>query len=158
LIERIVSGGQTGCDRAAFDAALARSIPMSGWVPLGRIDEEGVIPARYPNLSEVGSADPAVRTEANVRDSDATLLISHGPLEGGSALTRVFCERQGRPWFHAALPAVGAREVCRWVERVRPAVLNVAGPRASEDPRVYEAARALLLEVLGGDARVSAKR
>ena len=98
MIERIVSGGQTGCDRAAFDAALARSIPMSGWVPLGRTDEEGVIPARYPNLSEVGSADPAVRTEANVRDSDATLLISHGPLEGGSALTRVFCERQeGNP-------------------------------------------------------------
>ena len=108
MIERIVSGGQTGCDRAAFDAALALGIPLGGWVPRGRLDEDGVIPARYPNLREAASAEPAVRTEHNVRDSDATLLLSHGPLIGGSALTRQLCEQWERPWLHVDLsrPAV----------------------------------------------------
>ena len=103
MIERIVSGGQTGCDRAAFDAALELGIPLGGWVPRGRLDEDGVIPVRYPNLREAESADPAVRTECNVRDSDATLLISHGPLVGGSALTARLADQMGRPHLHLDL-------------------------------------------------------
>ena len=164
LIERIVSGGQTGCDRAAFDAALALGIPLGGWVPRGRLAEDGVIPARYPNLREADSADPAVRTEHNVRDSDATLLLSHGSLTGGSALTRELCERIGRPCLHADLLGPAAERVRGWLARVRPAVLNVAGPRASEDVGIYAAARALLAEVLAespagtGSAPPSEKR
>lgn len=148
MIERIVSGGQTGCDRAAFDAALALGIPLGGWVPRGRLDEDGVIPARYPNLREAASAEPAVRTEHNVRDSDATLLLSHGPLIGGSALTRQLCEQWERPWLHVDLSRPAVERVRTWLTRVRPSALNVAGPRASEDPEVYAAARELLVEVL----------
>lgn len=162
MVERIVSGGQTGCDRAAFDVALALEIPLGGWVPLGRIDEDGVIPDRYPNLRETDSADPAVRSECNVRDSDATLLISHGPLRAGTALTRQRCEALGRPWLHIDLLCDSSGAVRNWLARTRPAVLNIAGARHSEDPALYAAARAMLVEVLsdaaaGGGAPLSAK-
>lgn len=161
MVERIVSGGQTGCDRAAFDVALALDIPLGGWVPLGRIDEDGVIPDRYPNLRETDSADPAVRSECNVRDSDATLLISHGPLCGGTALTRQRCEELGRPWLHIDLLCDSGDAVRPWLARVRPPVLNIAGARHSEDPALYAAAHAMLIglfsEAAGGGAPLSAK-
>ena len=85
---QIVSGGQTGADRAALDIALELGFESGGWVPLGRQAEDGKIPDRYPNLRETDSPLPAVRTELNVRDSDATLIVSHGTLVGGTALTR----------------------------------------------------------------------
>ena len=83
----IVSGGQTGVDRAAWAAAIELGLPIGGWVPKGRLAEDGEIPARYAGLREAESAEPAVRTALNVRDSDATLIFSHGPLTGGSRLT-----------------------------------------------------------------------
>ena len=148
---RIVSGGQTGADRAAFDAALALGIPIGGWVPQGRLDEDGTIPARYPSLREVDSPEPAVRSERNVRDSDATLVLSHGELSGGSALTAELCERLGKPLLHLDLALSscnGAAQLADWLPRIQPDVLNVAGARHSEDPRLYAAAYALFLDAL----------
>ncbi len=140
-VERIVSGGQTGADRAALDVALALDIPCGGWVPAGRLDERGKIPAVYPELRETETPDPAQRTELNVRDSDGTLIISRGPLYGGSAETRRFAERLGKPWIHADLdvkdPIDWCGDVRAWIEQHRISVLNVAGPRSSEDPRIH---------------------
>lgn len=149
---RIVSGGQTGADRAALDVALALGIPCGGWVPQGRLAEDGVIPDWYPNLVEADSSVPDVRTELNVRDSDATLIFSHGPLTGGSAYTRDVAARFGKPHLHvdlAAMPHESAvTAVQLWLEGVRPVTLNVAGPRASGDPEIYEDVKHALLEVL----------
>lgn len=149
----IRSGAQTGVDRAALDAAMELGLSSCGWVPRGRLDENGRIPDRYPGLAETPSSDPGERTELNVRDSDATLLISRGPLSGGSAYTQEMAGRHRKPFLHldfALLSFDDALAIATgWLGRVRPAVLNVAGPRASEDPGVYGPARELLLALFG---------
>ena len=148
----VISGGQTGADRAALDVALLHGLSVGGWVPLGRRAEDGVIPPEYPNLRETRSADPARRTELNVREADGTLLLSHGPLRGGSLLTEHLARRHDRPVLHVDLDrtsradAVGT--IIEWLERHTIEVLNVAGPRASEDPRIDEATRSVLDSVL----------
>ena len=151
--ERIVSGAQTGVDRAALDVALELGLPCGGWVPLGRIDELGRIPDRYPGLRETDTADWDERTEANVRDSDGTLILSRGPLSGGSLYTRQTAERLGRPCLHLDLRAVDEADavaVARaWLRDESVHVLNVAGPRASKDPGLYDVARRFLLRLAG---------
>jgi len=147
-IERIVSGGQTGADRAALDFAREAGIPTGGWVPKGRLAEDGRIPERYAGMAETESADFAVRTARNVRDSDATLILSHGPLDGGSLFTWCEATRIGRPALHLdleqlALPAAAGR-LRTWLAEVHPATLNVAGPRASRDPGIAAATGAVL--------------
>jgi Circularly permutated YpsA SLOG family len=148
----VVSGGQTGVDRAAWDAAIELGLPTGGWVPKGRLAEDGTIDARYGGLREADSTDPAVRTRLNVRDSDATLIISRGPLTGGSMLTFREAMRLGRPVFHLDLAddssADAVTRVRAWLQSVRPETLNVAGPRASGDPGIGELAAALLREAL----------
>jgi hypothetical protein len=148
----IVSGGQTGVDRAAWDVAMELGLPIGGWVPKGRRAEDGVIPERYTGLREAESTDPAVRTVLNVRDSDATLIFSHGPLMGGSRLTFETAARLKRPVLHADLTnttdAEAVTAVLAWLRIVAPNTLNVAGPRASGDASIGEHAGAVLREVL----------
>ena len=154
MVRKIVSGGQTGTDRAALDFALAHGYEVGGWVPKGRLAEDGPIPGRYPGLRESDSPDPAVRTALNVRDSDATLILSHGPLTGGSLLTFREATRAGKPVLHLdldAIPSTQATRVLReWLASQRPNVLNVAGPRASGDPWIAEATEAVLRGALRG--------
>jgi hypothetical protein len=144
---RIVSGGQTGVDRGALDAALAHGCAGAGWCPQGRRAEDGVIPARYP-LRELPGGGYRERTRQNVADSDATLIITFGPARGGTAATRADCRRLGRPWLlidAAACPvdaAVG--QLAAFVAAHAVQVLNVAGPRASGAPAAYRYARDLL--------------
>ncbi len=149
---RIVSGGQTGADRAAWDVALERGLEIGGWVPRGRLAEDGVIPDRYPGLREADSPDPAVRTVLNVRDPDATLVVSHGLLSGGSLLAFEEAVRHGRPVLHLDLAALAhAQAVAKlrdWLDAVAPPTLNVAGPRASHDRAIGEQVAALLREAL----------
>ena len=149
---KIISGGQTGADRAALDVALEHGLAIGGWVPKGRLAEDGAIPARYAGLRETDSADPAIRTALNVRDSDATLIVSHGPLSGGSLLTLEEARRLGRPALHLDLSARSlddaAADVRAWLQHVDPATLNVAGPRASEDVTIADAVRTLLSRAL----------
>lgn len=148
MVSRIVSGGQTGADRAALDFALHLGIECGGWVPNGRMAEDGVIPACYPNLVETESDDPNIRTEFNVRDSDSTLLITRGLPVGGSAFTVEVAMRLGKPVFHVDLNRESmdqvVPQVCRWLQDLHPAILNVAGPRASEDHDIYTLTKALL--------------
>lgn len=154
--ERIVSGGQSGVDRAALDAARARGLAVGGWCPRGRLAEDGVIDPRYA-LTETPSADPAERTERNVRDSDATLILHRGPLAGGTALTARIAARLGRPLLlhdlSAAPPAGDAgalRRLRDWLHRHDVRVLNVAGPRESQAPGIGVQARSLLDRLLAG--------
>ena len=148
----IVSGGQTGVDRAAWDAAIELGLPIGGWVPRGRRAEDGVIPEKYSGLREADSAEPAVRTVLNVRDSDATLIFSHGPLTGGSRQTLETAARLERPVLHVDLSnttdAEAVASVRTWLLAVRPNILNVAGPRASGDAAVGEHAKSVLREAL----------
>ena len=95
---RIVSGGQTGADRAALDAALAAGVPCGGWCPAGRRAEDGVIPARYPLVELAGGGYPA-RTRRNVVDSDGTVVMAYGPPTGGTRLTVDLCRQVGRPYL-----------------------------------------------------------
>ena len=154
LPSRIVSGAQTGADRAALDIGLELEIEIGGWVPRGRLAEDGVISPHYPNLREADSANPARRTELNVRDSDATLILSHGPLSGGSALTRKLAASNGKPFLHLDLSATGRKQATQklgdWLRDQQPATLNVAGPRASKDPEIHAATREVLRAALAG--------
>jgi hypothetical protein len=148
---RIISGGQTGVDRAALDVALQLNLPCGGFCPAGRAVEGGPIPSRYP-LKETESDDPAIRTEANVRNSDATVIISSIPstlLRGGTALTARFAAEQSKPCLiiEPVDPEAAAKTLA-WLERHDITTLNVAGPRESESPGIYNAAAALLLNVL----------
>jgi len=150
-LARIVSGGQTGVDIAALDAALAVGFPCGGWVPRGRFNEDGPIDPRYP-VEETDSRKLALRTEWNVRDADATLILSRGKLSGGSALTQRLAQRYGKPCLHADLAALSPDDAVSriepWLNEIDGAVLNVAGPRASTDAEIYGLAYRVIAALL----------
>jgi Circularly permutated YpsA SLOG family len=147
-LRRIVSGGQSGVDRAALDAARALGIPAGGWCPRGRIAEDGCIRRRY-RLVETPSRGYAQRTEWNVRDSDATLIVNRGRLDGGTLLTVQLAQRHRKPVFVVQLGRRLRRAQWRaWLARSRVRVLNVAGPRESKRPGIYREARAVLSVLL----------
>lgn len=147
-IARIVSGGQTGADRAALDWAIEHEVPHGGWCPAGRRAEDGTIPARYQleELPEGGGYRR--RTKANVRDSDATLIVSIEPvLTGGSKETRLFAQRLAKPWLHLH-PGMDWRAALRdWLSATAIHTLNVAGPRGSREPEVAAFTRTVLDEL-----------
>lgn len=146
----MVTGGQTGVDRAALDAALARSVPVGGWCPRGREAEDGPLPASYP-LWEALWPGPAVRTRLNVRDSEGTLILAPGPLTGGTLLTAQAAQAWGRPLRTVDPEAAGALDAVEtWLRQARIRTLNVAGPRASEWPGGYGATRAFMEGLLRG--------
>ena len=147
MIRKVVSGGQTGVDRAALDAAMAAGLPVGGWCPRGRRAADGVIDAQYP-LRETPSAAYAERTAWNVRDSDGTLVLLTTEAAGGTALTIREAERLGKPLFvHRLAGTAGVAKVRAWIAREGIRVLNVAGPREEEAPGIYAAARAFLTEL-----------
>ncbi len=138
----VVSGGQTGADRAALDWAIANGIAHGGWCPAGRTAEDGPLPSKY-QLCETSSGGYRQRTRCNVEDSDGTLILNLGLLEGGSLATQRFTEKAGRPLLVLQLDEVdvveAARRVSQWIEANRIARLNVAGPRESKRPGIYQA-------------------
>jgi len=144
-IARIVSGGQTGADRGALDAAIALGIDHGGWCPAGRRAEDGVVPARY-QLKETESRDYAERTRRNVRDSDGTIVFTRGAPTGGSALTLEHTRALGKPVLHVDLTSVesAATRIRAWCETEKIAVLNIAGSRESQSPGIAAAVRAVL--------------
>lgn len=148
----IVTGGQTGVDRATLDTALSLFLPVRGWCPRGRLAEDGIIPSVYP-LQETTSTDYAVRTEWNVRDSDGTLILVYGPLEGGTKLTKDLAKRYNRPSLVLNALSFSKNDTTRfwsWVREHNIRILNVAGPRESAKPGViYSRAREVLKQLLG---------
>jgi hypothetical protein len=137
---RIVSGGQTGADRAALDAATQAGVECGGWCPAGRIAEDGVIPQRYPVTEVANSGGYDERTIRNVLDSDATVILSFGPPEGGSETTRSNAISAGRPLLiidarHTS-PRRAAEQIAEFAQAHGVRSLNVAGPRESEQPLI----------------------
>lgn len=142
---KIVSGGQTGVDRAALDAAKALGLERGGWCPKDRCAEDGRIPDDYP-LLETSTADYAERTELNVRDSDGTLILTVGPLSGGTAYTVECAEKLHKPYRVVDLAnSLDFDQTRRWLAEERLSVLNVAGPRQSQSADVYARAYQFLL-------------
>jgi hypothetical protein len=141
MIRKIISGGQTGVDRAALDVAIKLAVAHGGWIPQGRITENGPLPAKY-NLKETRSSSYAVRTEKNVQDADGTLIISRGRLTGGSEYTREMAIKHDRSWIHIDLSQMAAFQAAiainQWILKNKIEILNVAGPRASKDSTVYK--------------------
>ena len=141
MVKKIVSGGQTGADRAALDFAIKHNIPHGGWVPKYRAAEDGKVPDVY-ELQEMPTQSYSRRTEQNVIDSDGTVIICHGRLRGGSAFAAKMAKKHGRSWLYLdmaklAVDKAGGR-LRKWVNGNSIGVLNVAGPRQSSDPAIYD--------------------
>ena len=158
---KILSGGQSGVDRAALDAALALGIPYGGWCPRGGWAEDfpqppGVL-ASYPQLRETPLADPAQRTEWNVRDADAVLIVVAAAglaASQGTALAQALTEKHGKPLLIADLaPANAFADAAAWLRGQTAArgpglALGIGGPRESEAPGIYLAAKAFICALL----------
>ena len=148
-LEKLVSGGQTGADRAALDFAIEHGIPHSGWCPKGRTAEDGTIPQKY-NLTETPGAEYPQRTDWNARDSDGTVIFSIKPkLTGGSKETVEFAQKYSKPHIHICTETKNPGETLRnFISSNQIRVLNVAGPRASEEPGIADFVRTVLAAAL----------
>jgi putative molybdenum carrier protein len=166
MITRLISGGQTGADRGGLDAAIHCDWPHGGWCPKGRKAEDGVIPAKY-HLTEMSSAEYLPRTQANVIDSDATIIFSYGPLFGGSLETATYAHELEKPYYQVDLihitPKHAVNEIMMWLAGDKELndydeyvasplpleyVLNVAGSRESRAPGIQEVVCRLMVDVL----------
>lgn len=155
-LQKVISGGQTGVDRAALDAARVSGLATGGWCPAGRRAEDGPIDPAYP-LMETPESGYEQRTMWNIREADATLVLAWGPLEGGTALTVRFLESEDHRYRLVGLGDNPDPEAVRaWLRDEKVVVLNVAGPRASKVPAIYTTARAFLEEVLLGSGEPGA--
>ena len=150
-LKKIISGGQTGADQAALDAAIKAGVPHGGWIPKGRLTEEGRLPDKY-RLKEMPTGDYPKRTEQNILDSDGTVIFSHGKLTGGSKLTQRLANKHERPCLHINLDdslfVKRATDLYEWILRNKVETLNVAGSRASKDPEIYVDVFYTILNVL----------
>jgi hypothetical protein len=149
----IVSGGQTGVDRAALDAARTNGLPVTGWIPAGRKAEDGLIPRRYRGLRETRSGASSMRTERNVRDANAVLIVVKGGTSGGTRLALETAQKLARPILELDLNAStedqAAKALSAWLgELPRPIRLNIAGPRESESPGIHRTCQRLLERAL----------
>jgi len=151
VLQKIISGAQTGADRAALDVAILYDIPHGGWVPKGRKAEDGVVPDEY-KVTEMISGDYKKRTEQNVIDSDGTIIFSHGKLAGGSMLTLEYAHKHDKPCLHINLDdssgAAAVTNIIEWINDNQLENLNCAGSRASKDPKIYNAVFSILDAVL----------
>ena len=148
MIKKIISGGQTGVDRAALDVVLELGIPCGGWCPKGRKAEDGMIDTRYP-LKETTSSNYRARTEMNVKDSDGSLILTWGAPTGGSAFTIKMAEKHKKPFLVIDLSKdMDSTDAVNWIKAKGIAVLNVAGPRESKAPGINKKANAFLHQAL----------
>lgn len=151
MVIKIMSGGQTGVDRAALDVALDNDIACGGWCPKGRMAEDGPLDPKYP-LVETPAPSPTQRTEWNVRDADGTLILTWGPPLGGTFRTAAVAKRMKKPVMTLDMTQKPTVEsVVEWITKNNIKVLNVAGPRASETTIAYEQSKAFLMKLLVED-------
>ena len=150
-IKKIISGGQTGADQGALDGARACGFPHGGSIPAGRRTESGALPEEYA-MTELASDSYPARTAKNVCDADGTLIVSNGPLSGGSLLTGRIAQERKKPCLHIDFEkddcSSAAQAVSAWAAANRIEILNVAGPRASSDPLIYDLSRCLIARLL----------
>ena len=141
MIEKIISGGQTGADQAALDAAIKLGIPHGGWIPKGRLTEDGPLSDKY-DLIEMPTKSYPARTKKNIKESDGTLILSHSRLTGGSEYTKKWALKYGKPMLHTDLSSVtsfvATVQINNWIVDYDIKIMNVAGPRASKDSKIYQ--------------------
>jgi hypothetical protein len=151
-LAKIISGGQTGADRAALDAAIDSGMDYGGAIPRGRKTEAGPLAAQYKKMTELVSPLYRVRTKHNVLTADGTLIFSYGTPIGGTGLTVKLARDNDRPFLVVDLDkesaASAAALIASWLKKINPAVLNVAGPRESEHPGTYQKVFSILHKVL----------
>ena len=153
---KIVSGAQTGVDRAALDAALESGIEAGGWCPEGRLAEDGIIPEKYP-VKELPDSGYRQRTKRNVIDSDGTVIIYFAYPSGGTEQTIAFCIEEKKPYVlidgEELTVERASGKIQVFIDQYSISILNVAGPRAGGEPRAYEYARKVIFSVLQGDRK-----
>lgn len=149
---KIISGGQTGADRAGLDAARKLGLEYGGALPRGRKTENGILSSEYTGMRETDSPDYRERTFENVRDADATLIFYLREITGGTELTRRTTDWIGRPCLLIDLERTGQDETVRiirtWLKKARPKILNIAGSRESGAPGIYKKTYRILLRSL----------
>lgn len=168
-ISKVISGGQTGADRGALNAAILTETPHGGWCPAGRKAEDGAVPRKY-DLQCTESDAYEERTAANAQEGDATLVFTHGAPTGGSELTLRLCREHNKPRLSIDLDHVAGPEAVRLIERwlggatqldlladhgpnpPDPCILNVAGQRESEAPGIGAAVKRIMVRILAGGA------
>ncbi|MCD4741951.1 MAG: putative molybdenum carrier protein [Desulfobacteraceae bacterium] len=147
MLQKIISGGQTGADQAALDSAIKFNIEHGGWVPKGRKTENGILSGKY-KMDEMKTGDYPARTRQNIIDSDATLIIAGGVLTGGSLLTKNLAREMGKPYCHIDFISMDDFEAAMVVHSFiidnNVEILNIAGSRISSDPAIYEGTRTLV--------------
>lgn len=148
MLTKVISGGQTGVDRAALDAAIACGIPVGGYCPKGRRAEDGRIPDKYP-LVETLSSGYQERTRRNILESDATLVFTGDTMTPGTALTIDTVEKSNKDFFTVYFRAIhddlAANNLISWLDGIK--TLNVAGPRESKQPGIYKNVYEFLVKV-----------
>ncbi len=151
MLKKIISGGQTGADRAGLDAAIKFGLDHGGAIPLGRRTEDGVLSSRY-RLQELPTHSYPARTEKNVLNSDATIIFSHGTLTGGSRLTRDKAVEHAKPYLHVDFNSLSVDQAVQclaaFFRKHGVEVLNIAGPRSSGDSKIYSVVFAVLEDLL----------
>ena len=151
MIEKIISGGQTGVDRAALDTAIKLGIPHGGWCPKNRMAEDGTIPNKYL-LKETDSSDHAQRTRLNIEDSDGTLiLVPSLPVKvtDGTVLTITEVQKKQKPFLIIDLSqAINFKNISTWIEKNKIKALNIAGPRESQKDGIYVQSCEVLEKIL----------
>jgi len=148
MLKKIISGSQSGVNRAALDVALDKNFPCGGWCPKGRLAEDGKLPSKYP-IHEAKSSDDRIATELNITEGDGTLILSWGRSTGGTAMAQIITRRRGKPCLVIDLQLTynyekTSRAILDWVEDNKIEVLNITGPRESRCPGIYGDAKALL--------------
>jgi hypothetical protein len=150
MLKKVISGGQTGVDRAGLDVAIKEGIPIGGYCPKGRLAEDGTIPEKYPMI-ELESIEPYYRTEQNVIHSGGTLILNKGILSGGTKLTHDFTVKYGMPRLIVQLDddkIIAPEHVINWIKGHLINTLNIAGPRESKFPEgIYSDAFAYLEKI-----------
>lgn len=153
IVKKIISGGQTGADRAGLDAAIELGIDYGGSLPSGRRTEDGYLSRSYTRMNEVKSRHYHVRTEKNVMDSDATIIFTYRRMGSGSALTVKKAEEHYKSCLHVNLDKQtddeAVRIITEWLDSVRPHTLNIAGSRESTAQGIYQRVFNIVKEVLG---------
>ncbi|WP_020585461.1 putative molybdenum carrier protein [Desulfobacter curvatus] len=150
MIQKIISGAQTGADRAGIDAAIESGVEYGGWIPKGRKAEDGTVPEKYTELTEVPRGGYPKRTEQNVIDFDGTIIFTYGKLTTGSALTKKFAVQHKKPFLHIDLDTAlkPSSTIKAWIQENNIQVLNVAGRSASKSPGIYEHVKGIICEIL----------
>lgn len=153
-LHKIVSGGQTGADRAGLDAAMEAGLPVGGYCPKGRLAEDGTVPDMYP-LVELTKGGYSARTEKNVIESDGTLILNIGKISGGTRLTLECARKYGKSCFVVQLDKIVKPDVVQdWIASSNIGVLNIAGPRESKCPGLHAKAVEFLRQVFKSENHV----